>query len=120
LHNTNIENDQLGFNSWVRSPEEIKSTERSLLNSIEYKYEEDDILMELKKYINSTYGEHYADGELEAGEVISDWGHGEGFFVGNIIKYAKRYGKKNGKNRKDLLKIAHYTIMALWEQEKNG
>ena len=33
--------------------------------------------------------------------------------LGNIIKYAQRYGKKNGKNRADLLKVAHYAIMAL-------
>ena len=29
------------------------------------------------------------------------------------MKYAQRYGKKNGKNRKDLLKVIHYGIMAL-------
>ena len=33
--------------------------------------------------------------------------------LGNIINYAQRYGKKNGKNRADLLKVAHYAIMAL-------
>ena len=33
--------------------------------------------------------------------------------LGNIIKYAQRYGKKNGRNRADLLKVAHYAIMAL-------
>jgi len=31
----------------------------------------------------------------------------------NIIKYAMRYGKKEGYNKKDLLKIIHYTIL-LW------
>ena len=29
------------------------------------------------------------------------------------MKYAQRYGKKEGKNRKDLLKVVHYAIMAL-------
>jgi hypothetical protein len=34
--------------------------------------------------------------------------------MGNIIKYCQRYGKKEGKNRKDLLKVVHYAIMALY------
>jgi hypothetical protein len=42
-----------------------------------------------------------------------DSGHGEGFCIGNIMKYAQRFGKKDGKNRKDLLKVIHYGIMAL-------
>ena len=29
------------------------------------------------------------------------------------MKYAQRFGKKDGKNRKDLLKVIHYGIMAL-------
>ena len=33
-----------------------------------------------------------------------DSGHGEGFCIGNILKYSQRYGKKDGKNRNDLLK----------------
>ena len=40
-----------------------------------------------------------------------DSGHGEGFCIGNILKYSQRYGKKDGKNRNDLLKVIHYGIM---------
>ena len=40
-------------------------------------------------------------------------GHGTGFCMGNIMKYAKRYGNKEGRNRKDLLKILHYGIIML-------
>ena len=29
------------------------------------------------------------------------------------MKYAQRYGKKDGKNRRDLLKVIHYGIIAL-------
>ena len=29
------------------------------------------------------------------------------------MKYAQRYGKKNGYNRKDLMKIIHYAIIAM-------
>ena len=45
--------------------------------------------------------------------MIIDSGHGEGFCIGNILKYAQRYGKKNGKNRADLMKVIHYSIIAL-------
>ena len=40
-------------------------------------------------------------------------GHGEGFCLGNILKYTQRYGNKEGKNRKDLLKVLHYALIAL-------
>ena len=80
---------------------------------IDYKYSEDIILQELKKYIDSTYSEHYSRNKFQATEFIMDSGHGEGFCIGNIMKYVQRYGKKDGYNRKDLMKVLHYTIMAL-------
>jgi hypothetical protein len=40
-------------------------------------------------------------------------GIAEEMCLGTIVKYAMRYGKKEGKNKKDLLKIIHYTILAL-------
>ena len=57
--------------------------------------------------------QHYAQNKIQASEVIIDSGHGEGFFIGNILKYAQRYGKKDGYNKNDLLKIIHYSILAL-------
>lgn len=82
-------------------------------NVIGYKYSEDKILAELKKYVDDTYDEHYSQNKFQATEFIMDSGHGEGFCIGNIMKYAQRYGKKEGYNRKDLLKVLHYAIMAL-------
>jgi hypothetical protein len=35
--------------------------------------------------------------------------------MGNILKYAQRYGKKDGKNRKDLMKVIHYAIIQLYQ-----
>tara|TARA_Y100001951_G_scaffold75040_1_gene61995 strand:- start:106 stop:387 length:282 start_codon:yes stop_codon:yes gene_type:complete len=80
---------------------------------INYKYDEDAILTDLHEYIDSTYDEHYSKSKYQATEFIIDGGHGEGFCIGNIMKYAQRYGKKNGKDRRDLLKVLHYGIIAL-------
>ena len=80
---------------------------------IDYKYNEDKALEELSKYIDSTYDEHYSKNKFQATEFIIDGGHGEGFCIGNILKYAQRYGKKGDKNRSDLLKVVHYGIIAL-------
>ena len=82
-------------------------------SKIDYKYNEDNTLAELNEYIDSTYDEHYSKNKFQATEFIIDAGHGEGFCIGNIMKYAQRYGKKDGKNRKDLLKVIHYAIIAL-------
>lgn len=80
-----------------------------------YKYSEDRILEELKGYVDSTYEGHYSRNSFQATEFIIDCGHGEGFAIGNILKYAQRYGKKGSHNdaRKDLLKVLHYGIIAL-------
>ena len=90
---------------------------------IDYKYDEDKILTELKSYIDRTYKQHYSQNNFQATEFIIDGGHGEGFCIGNILKYAQRYGKKNGKDRNDLLKVIHYGIIALYvdklEKTKN-
>jgi len=81
--------------------------------TMEYKFNERRHIIELKEYIDNTYGEHYASDKYQATDIIIDSGHGEGFCIGNIMKYAKRYGNKEGKNRKDLLKILHYGIIML-------
>ena len=80
---------------------------------IDYKYSQDRILIEMKEYIDKTYNAHYSHNKFQATEFIMDSGHGEGFCIGNILKYSQRYGKKDGKNRNDLLKVIHYGIMAL-------
>jgi len=85
---------------------------------IDYKYNEDSALKEIKTYVDSTYTQHYS-GKYQATDMIIDAGHGTGFCIGNIMKYAKRYGKKNGLNKNDLLKIIHYAIIQLYVHEQN-
>jgi hypothetical protein len=78
-----------------------------------YKFNENFYLEQIKKYVDATYTQHYS-GKYQATDMIIDAGHGTGFNIGNIMKYAKRYGKKQGFNKKDLLKIIHYSIIQLY------
>ena len=78
-----------------------------------YKFDEQTYLSEMEEYIISTYQSHYSKGKHQASEIIIDSGYSEGFYMGNILKYWKRYGNKEGKNRQDLLKIIHYTLLML-------
>tara|TARA_Y100000389_G_C17306374_1_gene435630 strand:- start:562 stop:870 length:309 start_codon:yes stop_codon:yes gene_type:complete len=86
----------------------------------EYKFNEDEVLETLKLYIDNTYSQHYSSDKIQATEFIIDSGHGEGFCIGNIIKYAKRYGKKKGKNDLDLMKIMHYAIILLGSKNESS
>ena len=83
---------------------------------VDYKYNEGDLISEIKDYIDGTYGEHYSTNNYQATEFIIDGGHGEGFCIGNIMKYAQRYGKKGNRDdaRKDLMKVLHYAIIQLY------
>ena len=78
-----------------------------------YKFKENIILDEVKRYIDETYSSHYATTHKQATEIIIDQGHGTGFCMGNILKNAQRYGKKRGKNKHDLYKVIHYAIIQL-------
>lgn len=88
--------------------------------NIDYKYNEGELIAELKEYIDATYSEHYSLNKFQATEFIIDAGHGDGFCIGNVMKYAQRYGKKDGYNRKDLLKVLHYALIQLYVHDKEG
>ena len=81
----------------------------------DYKFNEGKILFDVRQYIDATYNSHYAKTQKQATEIIIDQGHGTGFCMGNILKYAQRYGKKDGKNRNDLMKVIHYAIIQLYQ-----
>jgi hypothetical protein len=78
-----------------------------------FKYNEDLILDEVRDYIKSTYGEHYAGGgkNIQIQDVFEQMDISEEFTRGCAMKYLFRFGKKNGKNRKDLLKCIHYVCL---------
>ena len=83
------------------------------------KFNERVALNMLKNHILKTYDSHYSMNKIQSTEFIFDAGHGEGFCLGNIIKYAQRYGKKDGRNEQDLLKILHYAIILLGVENEN-
>jgi len=80
-----------------------------------FKFNEPELLRELESYIERTYDQHYATDKYQATDIIIDSGHGTGFCLGNVIKYAKRYGRKGdaAEARKDLMKILHYALIQL-------
>jgi len=84
---------------------------------VNYKFNEGALIQELQDYIDETYGGHYSKNQFQSTEFIIDCGHGMGFALGNVLKYAQRYGKKDGANRKDLMKILHYALIALHQHD---
>jgi hypothetical protein len=85
-------------------------------NAINYKFDEANLIAEFQEYVDATYGQHYAKEKFQATEFIIDGGHGTGFCVGNVLKYAQRYGKKgtHADARKDLMKVLHYALIQLY------
>ena len=74
---------------------------------INYKFNEKNLIDDLQNYIDKTYDGHYSKNKFQSTEFIIDCGHGMGFALGNVLKYAQRYGKKEGYNRADIMKILH-------------
>ena len=84
------------------------------MGKINYKYNEGKTLAELKEYIDSTYDEHYSKNRFQTTEFIIDGGHGEGFCIGNIMKYATTIWKKGWQEPKGLVKsypLWYYSII---------
>jgi len=76
-----------------------------------FQYEEDKILAEVMEYIAGTYSEHYGDQNIQIQDVFDQMGISEAFTHGAAMKYLFRFGKKEGKNKKDLLKCIHYCCL---------
>lgn len=87
---------------------------------IEYRFNEDRVIREIKQYIDSTYSSHYAQNKYQATEEIIDDGDGYSWCRGNVLKYAKRLRRKGTVKdwRKDILKVLHYAIILLYVHDK--
>jgi hypothetical protein len=99
--------------SFVSDPGDLESKVTETPN---YKYNEDALIKEFKAYIDATYSQHYSRDKFQATEFIMDGGHGTGFCIGNVLKYAQRYGKKGTQEdaRKDIMKVLHYALLQLY------
>ncbi len=86
-----------------------------MANTSKYKYNEDKAMEAIQAYVNSTYGQHYVgDGDVQTVDFWRSLGSLETTSRDTAIKYLARYGKKGGKNRKDLLKTIHYVILMMY------
>ena len=83
------------------------------------KYGEEKIVKEISDYIKSTYGEHYSTDKngFQVMDMLRQLGIDKDFCQANAIKYLCRYGKKDGKNRKDLLKAIHYIVLLMSSED---
>ena len=80
-----------------------------------YKYKEDVSIAKIQDYIDSTYGQHYVgDGDVQTVDFWKSLGSLETTARDTAIKYLARYGKKSGRNEKDLLKAIHYIILMMY------
>ena len=88
---------------------------------MQWKYNEDAILNELREYISKTYQQHYSAGDdrIQTLDLIEACGDGEAFCRSNILKYASRYDKK-GSARMDIMKVLHYAVLLMHFNDKNA
>jgi len=101
------------------------STKENMSSDYRYKYHEDEILSDIKEYVSSTYNGHYTGNKFEFRNVqtidlMASRDLASDFCQANILKYGSRYGSKDGRNKKDLLKVIHYAMLLLHFDEHYG
>lgn len=90
-------------------------------SQVPYKFNEGDIADRLKEYLDTTYSGHYqTDENIQAVDVWEALGNLETSCRDNAIKYLMRFGKKDGKNVKDLFKAMHYLVLMVYAVEKEN
>lgn len=83
-----------------------------------WKYNEDKILKDVEDYVTGTYGSHYCGHnreyqDIQTIDLMAAKDLAPGFCQANILKYGSRYGDKDGRNKRDLLKVIHYAMLLL-------
>ena len=83
-----------------------------------YKYHEEEILKDIEEYVSQSYQGHYTGTKHEFRNVqtidlMASRDLAPHFCQANILKYGSRYGSKNGKDKKDLMKVVHYAMLLL-------
>ena len=81
-----------------------------------FKYHEKEILKDIEEYVSGTYQGHYTGNSNEFRNVqtldlMASKDLASAFCQAYILKYGSRYGNKDGKIKKVLLKVIHYAML---------
>ena len=120
--NLNIHANSPYNDGWTR---QAAKEELAKMTDSRNKYHEDEILQDIKEYVSSTYNGHYTGTKHEYRNVqtidlMASRDLASSFCQSNILKYGSRYGSKDGKNKKDLMKVIHYAMLLLHFDEHYG
>ena len=96
----------------------LQVTEEKPMTAHYFKYHEEEILKDIQEYVSQTYQGHYTGKSHEYRNVqtidlMASKELAAAFCQANILKYGSRYGNKDGKNKKDLMKVIHYAMLLL-------
>ena len=96
----------------------LQVTEEKPMTAHYFKYHEEEILKDIEEYVSRTYQGHYTGNSYEFRNVqtldlMAAKELASGFCQANILKYGSRYGNKDGRNTKDLMKVIHYAMLLL-------
>ena len=123
--------DELNLNIHANSPynsgyeQEFYKEELKKMTDSRNKYHEKEILQDVEEYVSRTYNGHYTGTKHEYRNVqtidlMASRDLASSFCQSNILKYGSRYGSKDGRNKKDLLKVIHYAMLLLHFDEHYG
>jgi hypothetical protein len=106
------QNQETGMLNLTKTP--VMSESKNHL----WKYNEDKILKDIEDYVTSTYGSHYCGhnedyNDIQTIDLMAAKDLAPGFCQANILKYGSRYGDKDGRNKRDLMKVIHYAMLLL-------
>jgi hypothetical protein len=106
------QNQETGMLNLTKTP--VMSESKNHL----WKYNEDKILKDIENYVTSTYGSHYCGhnedyNDIQTIDLMAAKDLAPGFCQANILKYGSRYGDKDGRNKRDLMKVIHYAMLLL-------
>ena len=123
--------DELNLNIQANSPyndgwtQDFYKEELTKMTDSRNKYHEKEILKDIEEYVSGTYNGHYTGTKHEYRNVqtidlMASRDLASAFCQSNILKYGSRYGSKDGRNKKDLLKVIHYAMLLLHFDEHYG
>ena len=105
-------------------PKQMEKSEKEMTAHY-YKYHEEAILKDIESYVSGTYRGHYTGTtheyrNVQTLDLMAARDVAAGFCEANILKYGSRYGSKEGKNKKDLMKVIHYAMLLLHFDDHYG